>query len=124
MTGHSGAAGDSSGECTRVAGDSSDIAIVGMACRMPGAGNISELWRVLRDGVNAVECVPQERRLGVQYAGLIENGDAFDAGFFGISPREAAGMDPQQGLALELIWEGLEDAGIVLRQHRRPLPVG
>jgi acyl transferase domain-containing protein len=79
-----------------------DIAIVGMACRLPGAPNRSELWRLLRDGVDATSEVPPDRPLGVRRAGLIDNCGEFDAEFFGISPREAASMDPQQGLALEL----------------------
>src|SRR5262245_28566991 len=94
-----------------------------MACRMPGAGTPSELWSVLRDGGDATSAVPPERNLGIGRAGLIDGGDEFDAGFFGISPREAASMDPQQGLMLELCWEGLEDAGIV--GHRpEPLAAG
>ncbi|WP_245847324.1 polyketide synthase [Mycobacterium szulgai] len=54
---------------------------------------------------------------------MVEGCGEFDAGFFGISPREAASMDPQQGLVLELCWEGFEDAGIVVGGVR-PLSVG
>ena len=97
----------------RVPVDSSDIAIVGMACRLPGAANLSQLWRLLRDGVDATSAVPPERGLGVARAGLVDQVDQFDAEFFGISRREAASLDPQQGLALELCWEGFEDAGIL-----------
>ncbi len=45
--------------------------------------------------------------------GFINNVDQFDPHFFGISPREANAMDPQQRLTLEVVWEALEDAGIV-----------
>ncbi|QCX82580.1 Erythronolide synthase, modules 3 and 4 (plasmid) [Streptomyces sp. YIM 121038] len=105
-----------------------DIAIVGMACRLPGASTPEEYWTLLRDGVDAVGEVPAERRSLVPElstnavasglnaplrGGFLDHVDRFDAGFFGISPREASHIDPQQRLMLELGWEGLEDSGIV-----------
>src|SRR6476659_4434238 len=98
------------------------IAIVGMACRLPGGADTPErLWHILRDGVDAVSEVPAARwdagafydpdpyAAGKMYskAGgfLRENIDEFDAPFFRISPREAAAMDPQQRLLLEVSWE-------------------
>ncbi|WP_407562333.1 type I polyketide synthase [Streptomyces sp. 184] len=92
------------------------IAVVGLACRLPGASGPAEFWRLLRDGGDAVGEVPESRRRhagGRAYGGFLERVDAFDPEFFGISPREAAVMDPQQRLMLELAWEALEDAGIV-----------
>ncbi|MFF4410720.1 beta-ketoacyl synthase N-terminal-like domain-containing protein, partial [Streptomyces sp. NPDC001404] len=104
------------------------IAIVGMACRFPGAPSPQAFWDLLKDGVEGVREVPSERRglvpglpLGLGQPGqgaLIRGGflnqvDLFDAGFFGISPREAAHLDPQQRLVLELGWEGLEDSGVL-----------
>ncbi|MGX7828815.1 type I polyketide synthase [Actinokineospora sp. 24-640] len=92
------------------------IAVVGLACRLPGAGNPREFWELLRGGVDAVGTVPPGRWEPVDErtarGGFIEGVDLFDAGFFRVSPREAAGMDPQQRLLLELSWEALEDAGI------------
>jgi acyl transferase domain-containing protein/NADPH:quinone reductase-like Zn-dependent oxidoreductase/acyl carrier protein/SAM-dependent methyltransferase len=103
------------------------IAIVGAACRLPGANNIDELWTLLSTGKDAVTEIPDERwskdfyfhpdpaERGKSYtwaAGVIDNVDLFDAGFFGISPREADQIDPQQRLLLELTWQALEDAGI------------
>ncbi len=99
------------------------VAIVGMACRLPAAANPAQLWCLLRDGVDATVAVPPERGLGVARAGLVDRGDEFDAEFFGIGPREAASLDPQQGLALELCWEGFEDAGIVIDPSAQ-LPAG
>ncbi|HEY5262223.1 MAG TPA: type I polyketide synthase, partial [Solirubrobacteraceae bacterium] len=105
-------------------GDRSAIALVGIACRVPGAGSPDAFWRLLRDGVNMVREVPAgrqdpERRLGLaelgpgaRYGGFLEQVDRFDAAFFGISPREAASMDPQQRLMLELCWESFEDARV------------
>ncbi|MET9293114.1 type I polyketide synthase [Streptomyces sp. NPDC003077] len=93
----------------------SAVAIVGVACRLPGAGSPDALWDLLRAGRSAVTDVPEQRRhhLGpARWAGLLDEVDRFDAEFFGISPKEAAAMDPQQRLMLELGWEALEDAGV------------
>jgi mycoketide-CoA synthase len=93
---------------------SGGIAIVGMACRMPGAPDPHALWRCLRNGVEAIGEVPAGRAgASVPRGGFLDEVDSFDAHFFGISPREAQAMDPQQRLALELSWEALEDGGIV-----------
>src|SRR5207253_1783009 len=104
-----------------------DIAIIGRACRLPGASSADELWNVLTEGRCTVSCIPpdrwpQERLMhprpkerGRSYtwaAGVLDDIWGFDPAVFGISPREAEQMDPQQRLLLELAWEALEDAGI------------
>ncbi|MGX7825876.1 type I polyketide synthase [Actinokineospora sp. 24-640] len=98
-------------------GDVDAIAIVGLACRVPGAANPEEFWRLLRDGTDAIGDVPEGRwgaaAAEVTRGGFLDHVDRFDPGFFGISPREAAAMDPQQRLVLELAWEALEDAHVV-----------
>ncbi|MFF1476313.1 type I polyketide synthase [Streptomyces sp. NPDC058301] len=94
------------------------IAIVGMACRVPGADGPDAFWQLLMDEVCSVDEVPPTR-FGRPYeipgarvrSGLLKDVDRFDAEHFGISPREAAGMDPQQRLFMETVWESLEDAG-------------
>jgi phthiocerol/phenolphthiocerol synthesis type-I polyketide synthase C len=110
---------------TPATGDAdSDIAIVGMACRFPGAANPGEFWRNLRDGAESITQLSMRDMLdaGLQPAEASDKrrvaaaampvGVAdFDAGFFGFSPREAKLMDPQQRLFLECAWEALEDAG-------------
>ncbi|WP_394834890.1 SDR family NAD(P)-dependent oxidoreductase [Pendulispora rubella] len=90
------------------------IAIVGIACRFPGASDPRSFWTLLRDGGDAVTEAPRER-WGVEgpRGGFLDEVDGFDPGFFGIVPREVSTMDPQQRLMLELSWEALEDAGIV-----------
>jgi phthiocerol/phenolphthiocerol synthesis type-I polyketide synthase C len=104
-----------------------DVAIVGRACRLPGASSPGELWQLLSSGRCTVSRIPpdrwpQERFLhprmkerGRSYtwaAGVLDDIWGFDPAPFGISPREAEQMDPQQRLLLELTWEALEDAGI------------
>jgi len=111
---------------TEVRDEQAPIAIVGMACRFPGAPDVAAFWRLLCDGVCAVSEVPADRGWGellladgidpeerakVRRGAFLERIDGFDPFFFGISPREAMAMDPQQRLMLELSWEALEDAG-------------
>ncbi|MXY46255.1 MAG: SDR family NAD(P)-dependent oxidoreductase, partial [Chloroflexi bacterium] len=103
------------------------IAVVGIACRFPGANDVSEFWRLLETGANAVsDGVPSsgEGRLGEIFrdtamqseaschVAFIDGVDRFDAPFFRISPVEAHHLDPQQRLMLETSWQALEDAGI------------
>ncbi len=103
-----------------------DIAVIGMACRFPGAADYHEFWRNLRDGVFSVTEVPADRwskeayysprrtdenKTVSKWGGFIDDVDKFDAPLFKISPREAEMMDPQQRIALELAWSCIEDAG-------------
>ncbi len=100
------------------------IAIIGMACRFPGAGSVEAFWNNLRDGVESISFFsPEELRSArvdagkaadpnyVRAGAVVEGADLFDASFFGISTREAEIMDPQHRLFLECAWEALEDAG-------------
>ncbi len=97
------------------------VAVVGLACRLPGAPGPAAFWRLLTEGRHAIDEPPARRRPGLAVApgqrgplgGYLDQVDAFDPAFFGISPREAVAMDPQQRLVLELAWEALEDAAIV-----------
>jgi len=104
--------------------NSRDIAVVGMAGRFPGARDLEQLWRNLRDGVESVTRLSDEELLAagtapellanprfVRAASLLDGVDSFDAPFFGYSAHEAAIMDPQQRLFLEHAWAALEDAG-------------
>ncbi|RFS45612.1 non-ribosomal peptide synthetase/type I polyketide synthase [Micromonospora craniellae] len=104
--------------------DDTDLAIIGMSGRFPGAPDVDTFWRNLRAGhesivpvteadLDAAGVPEQIRRLpGYVPAGAFLDGiDQFDAGFFGFTPREAALLDPQQRLFLECAWEALEHAG-------------
>ena len=93
------------------------IAIIGMACRFPGANNPEEFWQNLRDGVDSIRhfndaellrAGVSERQLKrddyVKASPVVDGFDLFDAPFFEYSPKEAKLMDPQQRLALEEAW--------------------
>jgi acyl transferase domain-containing protein/acyl-CoA synthetase (AMP-forming)/AMP-acid ligase II/acyl carrier protein len=110
------------------------IAIIGMACRLPGAANPDAFWQLLESGREAIVPVPASRwrvddyydpdpaapgKTSSELGGFLDQVDRFDPLFFGISPREAAYMDPQQRLLLELSWEALEDAGQVVDRLAR-----
>ncbi len=101
-----------------------DIAIIGMACRVPGAGDVGTFWQNLKDGVESVSLftdaelaqagVAPELLANPRYVKarpMLDDADKFDADFFGISPREAELMDPQHRLFLETAYLALEDAG-------------
>ncbi|TKK78701.1 polyketide synthase, partial [Herbidospora galbida] len=92
---------------------STPIAVIGLACRLPGAADPDSFWRLLSEGRDAVGAAPAGRGLGEARGAYLDEADRFDAAFFGISPKEAAAMDPQQRLLLELGWEALEEAAIV-----------
>ncbi|MGV4988603.1 type I polyketide synthase, partial [Streptomyces sp. NRAIS4] len=123
--------------------DSADgIAVIGLACRLPGAADPAAFWRLLSEGADAITDVPPDRwdgaavgdadpsapgRTGIGRGGFLDRIGHFDAGFFGLSPKEAAAMDPQQRLVLELAWEALEDAHVraeTLRSTRTGVFVG
>ncbi|MFL5350194.1 MAG: type I polyketide synthase [Hyalangium sp.] len=95
-----------------VSADSPWLAVVGMACRFPGAASPEEFWEKLAAGVESISALGSPDSNGYQAAcGVIENADRFDAAFFGYSPREALLLDPQHRVFLECAWAGLEDAG-------------
>ncbi|MBI5722127.1 MAG: SDR family NAD(P)-dependent oxidoreductase [Burkholderiales bacterium] len=104
------------------------IAIVGMACRLPGGVvDIAGYWKVLSEGLDMVGEIPADRwdvdafydpnpeapgKSRTKAGGFLQDIAGFEPTFFGISPREARALDPQQRLLLEVTWEALEDAGI------------
>lgn len=110
------------------------IAVVGAACRLPGAKSIEELWDLISAGSSRVEELPLDRldpnlihraaqdgKVGTKhkwYGNFVDGVDEFDNTFFGISPRESTYMDPQQRLLLETAYEALGSSGY-LRFHRQ-----
>jgi len=110
--------------------DRDDIAIVGMACRFPGAKDVDEFWSNLVAARESIRffapeeldpSIPEDVRTDSSYVaarGIVDDCDKFDARFFGISPAEATVMDPQQRLFMEVAYNALEDAGCVVRPDR------
>jgi len=101
------------------------IAVVGMACRFPGAPDIDAFWRRLEEGADAVTegrsdsgawkgvlGDPEADDPTLRRGAFVEGIDLFDSRFFRIAPIEARDMDPQQRMLLETSWHALEDAGI------------
>jgi amino acid adenylation domain-containing protein len=112
-----------------------DIAVIGMALRVPGATSIDTFWENLCNGVESVTFftdealakrgVPREMLDNPAYVkagGILDNPGFFDAKFFGYTPMEARQMDPQHRQFLECAWEALEHAGY--DAERIKVPVG
>ena len=110
------------------------VAIVGAACRLPGADSLDELWDLLVAGSSEAIKLPtirfdlygslrasqdQKWSSKQKFCGnFIDDVEGFDNAFFRISPREAVNMDPQQRLLLEVAYQAMESSGY-LRSHER-----
>ncbi|WP_245747242.1 polyketide synthase [Frateuria terrea] len=111
------------------------VAIIAMAGRFPGAGDVESFWCNLCEGRDSIRffaleeldrSIPSAQRDDPSYVaarGVIDGVEEFDAAFFGIPPREAELMDPQQRIFLELCWECMERAGHVPDAHAVPVGV-
>jgi amino acid adenylation domain-containing protein len=99
------------------------IAVIGMACRFPGADDCESFWDHQVAGTDEIRNLPAGRRLLHQpaevpsgeavpgQAGYLDQVDQFDPAPFRLSPSEADLMDPQQRLLLEVAWEAIESVG-------------
>ena len=114
--------GTTVGQGTRTPG----IAIIGMACRFPGADDPEAFWQDIRNGVDRVGEIPRDRwrwedvfgdpktepnKTNSRWGGFIDGIDRFDPLFFQMSPAEANFVDPQHRLFLETAWRAVEDSG-------------
>jgi acyl transferase domain-containing protein/acyl carrier protein/predicted O-methyltransferase YrrM len=103
-----------------------DVAIIGIACRFPGARNLDEFWLNLKNGQESITFfTPAElEKAGIDSKlirepayvaarGVLSDVEWFDAGFFGYSPAEASLLDPQHRVFLECAHEAFEDAGYI-----------
>ena len=108
----------------------SDIAIIGMSCRVAGANSPSEFWDLLASSRDVQSKItrfnsqgfyhpnggPRKGLTNVDRAYMLDDSliDKFDNAFFYITPQEAIAMDPQQRMLLEVAYEAIESAGIPL----------
>ncbi len=98
------------------------IAVIGMSCRFPGASNVEQYWQNLKSGVESItRWVDAQGR--IRAAATLPQIDMFDALTFGIPPREARMLDPQHRLFLECALEVFEDAGYDPARTRVPVGV-
>lgn len=104
--------------------EDTDIAIIGMAARLPGANNVDDFWYNLKNSIESYteftdeelleRGVPQRTLDNPNYQKIgrpLDNMEMFDAALFGFSPKDASIMDPQHRHFLEVSWEALEHAG-------------
>ena len=102
----------------------SDVAIIGLSCRFPGATTPEEYWKNLCQGIESITFFSDQELVAagvapslvanpnyVKAAPTLRDVEMFDASFFGYSPKDAALMDPQHRLFLEVCWEAFENAG-------------
>lgn len=105
---------------------SHDVAIIGISGRYPQADNLDQFWSNLKNGVDSVTEIPEDRwdnnlffnkdrnvegKTYSRWGGFINDVDKFDPLLFNISPKEAELIDPQERLFLETVWQTIEDAG-------------
>ncbi|EJL94053.1 amino acid adenylation enzyme/thioester reductase family protein [Herbaspirillum sp. CF444] len=114
-----------------------DIAVIGMACRFPGAPDVDAFWQLLvegREGISRHDPASlaeagraadvQQQANFVAAGGVIGQADCFDADFFGLGPRDAVTLDPQHRVALECAWHALEHGGYAAMEARGDVDVG
>ncbi len=100
------------------------IAVIGMACRFPGAADVHQYWDNLVNGVRSIRPLTiselEDRGIGrevyeragyVRFGAFLDDVESFDYRFWGLSRNEAVSMDPQHRLFLECCWHASEDAG-------------
>nr|UPN67559.1 hypothetical protein [Pestalotiopsis sp.] len=121
-------------EMPHKASTTEDIAIISMACRLPGGiNNPEDFWELLERGGDAISDVPEDRWGEIPLSesspdakdesycrrgGFVSSINSFDLSLFGISPREGRRLDPSQYMMLEACWEGFERAGLTMEKLR------
>ncbi|GAB1693719.1 aminotransferase class I/II-fold pyridoxal phosphate-dependent enzyme [Krasilnikovia sp. M28-CT-15] len=110
------------------------VAIVGMACRFPGAADLNEYWRLLRAPSPQFTPVPASRWRHEAFLtedprdphgayadriATLADIEQFDAGHYRVPPFRARAMDPQHRLLIDLTRAALQDAGLESRGFDR-----
>ncbi|WP_156744855.1 type I polyketide synthase, partial [Mycobacterium sp. E2238] len=104
------------------------VAVIGMACRLPGGiDSPQQLWEALLRGDDLVGEIPADRwdadlyydpepgvpgRSVTRWGAFLDDVGGFDCDFFGMTEREATAIDPQHRLLLETSWDAIEHAGL------------
>ncbi|KAF4334019.1 polyketide synthase [Fusarium beomiforme] len=111
----------------------SDVAVVGMSCKVPGANNLDEFWDLLVAGRSQHQDISSGSRFSFDdgpfraasdpnmkrkwFANLVDAPDQFDHRFFNKSARESASMDPQQRHFLQAAYQAVEQSGYFQSKH-------
>lgn len=103
-----------------------DVAVVGMACRFPGARNANQYWQLITAPQAQFSTLPDSRWRSAAFLGddfrdasstytdtmaLLPDVGQPDAVHYGIPPRRARPMGPQHRLLIDLACESIQDAG-------------
>ncbi|ELR72268.1 Long-chain-fatty-acid--CoA ligase [Fulvivirga imtechensis AK7] len=101
-----------------------EVAVIGMAGRFPGANNIYEFWKNVRDGVESISFFNEEELLAegvdksllddpryVRANAYLQDKEYYDSVFFDKLPDEASLMEPQIRVFQQCLWQAMEDAG-------------
>ncbi|CAM2008636.1 beta-ketoacyl synthase N-terminal-like domain-containing protein [Acanthopleuribacter pedis] len=101
-----------------------EVAIIGMSGRFPGAASVDAFWEMLCAGRDAFVPLSDEQSLALgadprflqmpafkRVMCAMGGVDQFDPDFFDIPKSFANVMDPQQRIFLECCWEAFESAG-------------
>ena len=110
----------------KVADLTQDIAVIGMAARLPDSENIKEFEQQILLSKDFIKEIPDARwdvdhwfseqkdesnKSYSKWGSFVNDVDCFDEAFFGMSPREAKWTDPQLRLLLEVVQETIDYAG-------------
>ena len=91
----------------------SKIAVIGVACRFPGAATPEQFWQRIITVPDEI-CKADNREAAAGRGTTPDDrlrADLFDADFFSIDRKDAEFLDPQHRVLLECAWEAMEDSG-------------
>ena len=110
---------------------SEPIAIIGVACQFPGAGNLKEFWKLLSEGRDLISTISENRLENIesydwsaseagktggflnQLSDVITKSKLFDASY-------SLDVDPQHQLLLHTVAQALNDVNLQSRKEELP----